>query len=447
MDIVLFKEKLFKKALDEGFTKCELFYSSADSEDIKVYKGETEKYSVTNTGGFGFRGLYNGKMGYFFSEYISEEVIDTVIQNAMQNAELIETDDKEEIFSGSDKYEKVEHFNEALLNVSPEIKTRFALDMERFALEYDKRIIAVNSSIIDTVSGETYIANTSGLELSDKSNFALAYIDVIAEKDGEQIEKGEFKLAQSYDELNAKEIAEQAAKKALSALGASSVKSGEYDIIIQNEAFADILECFEGCFYGDNVRKGFSLLKDSIGKSIASETVTIADEPLLKGGFSSTPFDSEGVACYNKNVVENGELKLLLHNMTSAAAMGTTSTGNGFKASFKSTVGTNATNFYLKPGESDFTDLLAKLKDGLLITEVQGLHSGANKISGDFSLAAEGFLIKDGKIDRPVNQITVASNFYKILKSVKTVGTDLKFGISGVGSPSVHIEKVAVSGL
>ena len=104
------------------------------------------------------------------------------------------------------------------------------------------------------------------------------------------------------------------------------------------------------------------------------------------------------------------------------------------------------TNFYLEPGEKTLEDLLRDMGDGLLMTDVSGLHAGANPISGDFSLRAKGFVIRGGQQAEPVERITVAGNFYQLLKSIRAVGCDLEFPGSAIGSPSVDAGVMAVSG-
>ncbi|MBQ4157782.1 MAG: TldD/PmbA family protein, partial [Clostridia bacterium] len=202
-------------------------------------------------------------------------------------------------------------------------------------------------------------------------------------------------------------------------------------------------------FSAESARKGLSLLKGREGEVIASENVTIIDDPLMEGGFASCPFDAEGVATKTKTVVENGTLNTLLHNRTTAEAMGKETTGNASKGGYAAPVLVAPTNFYLKPGEKDFDKLVEEVGDGLLITSLMGMHSGANQISGDFSLGAKGFRIEGGKVTTPVEQITVADNFFALLKKIACVASDLEFrpGIStAIGAPSFYVEKIAVAG-
>ena len=145
-------------------------------------------------------------------------------------------------------------------------------------------------------------------------------------------------------------------------------------------------------------------------------------------------------------MIENGRLTTLLHNLKTARKAGVKTTGNAAKSGYAGAVNVSPSNFYLKPGEKTQAELLADMGDGLVITEVSGLHAGANPISGDFSLIAQGYTVKDGKKDQPVEQITVAGNFYQLLKNIRAVGSDLTFPGSPIGSPSVDVGEIAVAG-
>lgn len=446
MDINILRDTLFERAENKGFSACEIYYNENSAFKVSVYKGKIEKYQNSQSGGFCFRGIYKNKMGYYFSETIDDVDIDGVIKNTIENAEILSGEEKEFIYEGSSEYAKVNTFNDNIEKMSAEAKINAAMEMEKKAMEYDNRI-TVNSSVVVTGSNVVYISNSKGLNLNEKSNYIMAYIEVMASNGNETKEKGELWLGNNTEEFKPYEIAEKAAEKVILALGGHSVESGKKNVIIKNEVFADILGCFSSNFYADNVQKGFSLLKDKIGEKIADDKITITDNPLLENGYITTAFDSEGVATYSKNVIENGILKTYLYNLKSANKDNVKSTGNGFKFGFKSSVGTSTTNFYIDKGSISFDELIKKMQYGIVITDVAGLHSGANAVSGDFSFAAEGFKVEKGKITSPINQITIAGNFYEILKNIDAVGNDLKFNSSAVGSPSLIIKNINVSGL
>ena len=186
-----------------------------------------------------------------------------------------------------------------------------------------------------------------------------------------------------------------------------------------------------------------SLLAGREGEEIASPLITITDDPLRKGGLATAAFDGEGSATCTKAVVERGVLKTLLHNRRTAKKQGVRTTGNASRAGG---MHVSPSNFYIEPGEQSLEELLQNAGSGLLITDLSGLHAGANPISGDFSLLSKGFVIRDGTQAEPVERITVAGNIYQLLKSVCAVGSDLEFPGSPIGSPSVDAGMMPVSG-
>lgn len=446
MNISEFKDKLFIRALSKGFEECEIYYCSNNSFKVSVYKEKIEKYQDKSSSGFGFRGIYKGSMGYYFSERIDEDIIDPAIKNAMENAEILKNDDKAFIYHGKDKYPDIKTYDNSIDALLTEDKIKMAFDIEKAAYAYDERIYSVNTAMISTGEGEIYIANTNGMELRERSNCFIALVEVSGRQGGSIKEKYEIYTG-SPKKFDPIDLAERACEKTISALGGSSIKSGRTNTIIKNEAFADILECFAGNFFAENVQKGFSLLKNKLGENIASDLVTIVDNPLMPEGIMTTAFDSEGVASYCKNVVEKGVLKTYLYNLKTADKDGVKSTGNGFRGSFKGDVKTACTNFYIENGKEELSSIINNMNEGIVITEVMGLHSGANIISGDFSLAAEGFLVNNGKIIKPVEQITIAGNFYTVIKNIKALANDLRFNTSGKGSPSVYLGEIDISGL
>jgi PmbA protein len=211
-----------------------------------------------------------------------------------------------------------------------------------------------------------------------------------------------------------------------------------------------LLATFYGVLSADAAQKGLSLLKGRENSEIAMQSVTVLDDPHLPRGLASTPFDAEGVATSRRAIVERGVLTTLLHNLKTAKKQGVQTTGNASKGSYASPVGVAPTNLYIEPSTVTFDDMLGKLGEGVLITDLTGLHSGTNPISGEFSLGAKGYMVENGAITKPVNQITVAGNFFEALKRVEAVGSDLLFGFPGpsyCGSPALLVSELSVGGI
>ncbi len=448
MDIKEFKKIIFEETKKYGITDFELFYQKNKSFNVSVFEGEIEKYQNNLSGGVSFKAIIKGKTGYAYSEKIDRESVDFLLESAVKNSE-ISSDEGEYIYCGDEVYPDVNVFNEKLETYDAGFKIKLCKDIEKAALNYDGRIISVKNCFVGNADNEIYIANSKNLELFRKSNYATACISVTAEENGVRKTGWEFWQGMDFGPINYVKIAENVCEKALSLLGSKTVRTGKRNIILKNEAFADILTTFMDCFFAENSQKGFSLLKGKVGEQIAAKCVTIKDMPLLEGGFATCGFDCEGVASYNKTVVEEGKFNTFLYNLKSAAKDNIKSTGNGFKSSFKAAASTAATNFILEKGEVSFDKLVYELYDGLIITGLAGLHSGAEPISGNFSLAAEGFLVKEGKVYEPVEQITISGNFFDLLNDISNVSDDLYFAAKTVKGavicPSVLVKNINVA--
>lgn len=442
-------EKIFEKGRQQGLGDMEVYYSAGRSLSLKVFQKELDGYSLSESEGLSLRGVYKGKMGYSYTEKVDESSIDLLVKNVAENAIIIDSDDEEFIFEGSTEYKKTDTFNPALESVEESEKIKFVKQLEEEAYKLDERIVSVETCVYGDGYGETIMSNTKGLYLHDKNNIDYTYIVVLA-KDKDDIKTGmAYRTGNDFSELDPKEIAGEAVEEALSMLGAKSVKSGDYPVVIRNSAAADLLEAFTGIFSAESVQKNLSLLKGKLNQQIGSEKFTLIDDPFMERGLASKSFDGEGVACRYKKVIEKGVLKTYLHNLKTAKKDGIETTSNASKSSYKSSIGITPSNFYVEKGEKSLDEIISEMDRGILITELQGLHSGLNSISGDFSLAALGYEIKGGKKSGPVEQITVAGNYFEMLKNIEEVGSDLKFGLPGdayIGSPSLKIKKLAIAG-
>lgn len=446
MEFIEFKNLLFEKAKLAGFEDCEIYFSDGESISISVYEQEVEKYNLSKSFGLSFRGKINNKMGYSYTEILDEAAIDMLINSAKNSANLIENDDESFIYGGDKIYNEVKTYSKELENIDPAKMIDLALDLEKEAKNYCDKVVNINGCKISYSSSSYGIYNTKGLELTNKDNILTSYVvPVVEDKSGKNDGVG-YVVASSIDEVDTKKMAKQGVEEAISKLGGKSISSGTYNTIIYNEAMVQLLETFASTFSADAAQKGLSLFKGKEGKMVASNLVTIVDDPLMKGGLASAPFDDEGVATFTKELIFEGKLNTLLHNLKTANKQGVKSTGNGFKSSYASPVNVSESNLYLRAGEKSLEDLMKEINEGVMITDLAGLHSGANTVSGDFSLAAKGFYIKDGQKTFPVEQITVAGNYFDLLKNITYIGNDLKFPLSNVGSPSVIATGLSIAG-
>ncbi|HSH36888.1 TldD/PmbA family protein, partial [Schnuerera sp.] len=271
-------DKIFEKGKDK-FEDMETYIENTKEIEIAVFKREIDRYNISETEGLSLRGINDGKLGYCYTEKVDESSIDMLVEEAYENGKYIDALEKEIIFSGSDKYEEIDGFNQNLKEVSIEEKIEFVKSLEKEAFTLDSRIVAVSYCVYKEIEDSKYLFNTKGLDLENNINLGVAYIMVVA-KDGEETKTGlSYRIAKDFSDFDYKEMAKEAVDEALSYLGAKSIKSKEYPLVLKNIIFADILSAFKSIFYAEYVQKGLSLLKDKVGKQIATSNFTLVDDP------------------------------------------------------------------------------------------------------------------------------------------------------------------------
>lgn len=446
MELNLFVKELFSKAQEEGFSEYEVYYVDRESLSISVYKEEVEKYNLNNSAGLSFRGKFGDRIGYSYTEILDEDAIEMLVKKAKENVLAIENNDIQFIYEGDKEYKEISTYHEELEDIPADKLINIAISMEKEAKKYCNKVESFSGCSVSYSSGKYGIINSKGLNLSNKSNLLTAYVVPIVKDLDKMYDGCGYVVAKSLNDVKPDKIAKMGVDEALSKIGGTSIASGNYKVIINNEAMVSLLSTFAGIFSGDAVQKGLSLLKDKEGEIIAADFVNLVDDPHLEDGLASVSFDDEGVATLKTYLIKNGKLNSLLHNLKTANKAGVKSTGNGFKSSYASPISVSPTNFYIEPGINSLEEMTKKINKGLIITDFAGLHSGANSITGDFSLAAKGFYIEDGIKTHPVEQITVAGNFFTLLNNIEEIGSDLKFPMSSVGSPSIVIKELSIAG-
>ena len=439
------REVLVAAAKAEGISEYEIYYMQGESMSAETLKDEISSFSSSVGGGISFRCISGGNMGYASSELFLEEEMVSLVKRALSNAANMDGDDVPEIFVGSASYKETSH--KAPADVS-------AAELKRVALELQKKTYAESEYVTDgTQSGamiskiDIALSNSYGLELRNSVGMCGTYVQAVVNREGEAEDEFEFSegfSAEGCDGLSAKAVGGAIAK-----LGACEIDSGKYDIIFSGKTMKSMLSAFSSVFSGKSAYEGLSLLDGKVGEKIASEVITLVDDPMREGSTMQTSFDGEGVATYKKNVIEKGVLKTLLYDMATAKKVGGVSTGNGQRSSYTSPVSISPYSFYIEGGDKTLDELVSGVEKGIYITELKGLHAGANAITGDFSIESAGFIIENGAIGAAVRSFTVAGNFFELLSSVEGISNKVDFSIPSLtvfGSPDMLIRQMSVAG-
>ena len=432
-------QKLFDYGKKIGFDDLEIGISYNESLSISLFEGKVEKNEAVVEKRFTLKGLLNDKMAVisFEDEFINEK---TLIKKLKENVESLTSDEKYEIFAGSEAYPDTINRNAGFKSISSLEKIELLKTLEKEILSLDDRIKAVPHCSYEEDASAIRIINSKGLNLEKTGEYCFLVAQAVA-KDGEETQDSfEVKAVLKYEDFDVKSIAKKLVHEAISMLGAKPIKSGKYPIIFEKKAMSSLFGAFSSLFNGEAAIKKLTTLLGKEGKQIMNNSINIIEDPLDLNFLRYQPFDDEGVATYKKYIVKEGIFTSFIHNLKTAKYFNTKTTGNGYNGSV------GFSNVYIEAGDKKYDEMISGMEDGLLITSLSGLHAGVNPISGDFSLQSSGFYIKDGKIEKPVTLIVVSGNFLKMMNNIDEIGSDLELRYNGISAPSIKVKSLPVSG-
>ena len=437
MNMDMIRNAVAEAAKQFGAEEYELTITDKENTGVEALKKEISSVSYSRTGSMVVRCVVGGKSGYAASELVTPEAAAEIVETACDNAGIVDDVDQVGLFPGSEHYETSRDTAISLPDTDS-LKER-ALKLQELAYAASEKVIDGTQTFVTGMNIVQDVMNSAGLQLHYETG--LVYQGIMAAiKDGE--EAADDFCVSDVNKKTVEETVEKAVTGALGKLGADTVPSGKYNIIMDSSTVQSLLQTYASVFSARSAYMKTTLLAGKEGQMVASENVTLVDDPFYPEKFGHCPFDGEGVAVYAKNIIEKGKLNTLLYNRMYAKLLNKETTGNAANATHIEPKG-----LYIAPGELTNEELMKKLGDGLYLTSLQGLHAGANVQSGDFSLQADGFLVKDGVKAAPIKNFTVADNFYQLLKKVDAISSEVKFGVgSDYGSPEVLFTDIAVSG-
>lgn len=440
---------IFHKAKENNIEEIEVYIVKNSSMSFNIYEGNLEDYRIAEESALSLRGIYKGRMGYSYSEKLAEDSIDELIKNLIQYAENNESKDVETFENLSGQPQKSEDSYDKLFVYTNEQKIDYMKSIEKEAFALDKRISVVNLCSYKELTKSIIIKNIKGFGLETTHSMGFIGLSVVA-KDGRDVQTGYSHLVISdLSEEYKSKLVQNAVYDSVNMLGASTINSGKYNVILRNNVAADMFSFMSPIFLGSVVQKNLSMLKGKIGQKVGANSLNILDSPLLTNAKFYRTFDDEGVKTYSKYIVENGILKTFLYNIKTAKNDGVESTGNGFRISHKNSIDVLPTNMYIEEGKLSLDEMIDSMNNGIIITDIDGLHAGINTVSGDFSLLSNGYFIKNGRIDKPICQVTISGNFYEMLMDITMIGNDTAFCLPEMnyfGSPSLQIKCLTIAG-
>jgi len=291
----------------------------------------------------------------------------------------------------------------------------------------------------------TIIATTTGVRASFRESYCGAMTSAVASQDSDRQIGYHGEAARRFGELEPARVGQRAAQRAVEKLGAKPLATQKVPVVLDPWMAMELLRAIGPLFSADNVLKGRSLFANKVGQRVANEKVTIVDDARRPRGLRSAPFDGEGVATTTRTLIERGVLRGYLTSIKTAKKLGNDPTGNARRGGYGSPARIGPSNLFVTAGTDDAKAIVAGLDRALAVTSLLNLHT-VDPVSGEFSLGATGNYLERGNRVHPVQGITIAGNLTHLLSSIVGVGTDLVFGPSGLGSPTLVISELSVGG-
>lgn len=414
---------LIRKA-EKNADEAEIFCAMDNSKTIETAGKYIESFDQLIGEGYGIRIIKRGKLGfsYFSDASMFEKALKTALGVSKFSQPLGLT------LPHKRKITEVKGlFDRKLSKITEGELSAIALDSIRSIKKANplKSFFTVSDSSIE-------LANSQGLDLHLRATSFSVNITSIFRKTSTA---EEFDCSHALD-LNCNALARESARLAVDAYNPIKV-SGNFDVILSPIALTEFLSAFLiPNINGYKVARKESSFAGRLGEEIASEGLTILDDPTIPGGIGSTSFDSEGILCNRKMVIEKGVLKSFLFDLKSAVLARSASTGNGFRSAFSSEPTVSPTNIILS---GEMRDVMGEVGRGIFVRDVMGIHT-VNPTTGDFSLPIEiGFEFEDGEPGRPVSA-TLIGNFFEVLRNIR-LGRDVK-RVGNYILPSAHIGKI-----
>jgi PmbA protein len=432
--------------LAQAGEQIEVYVARGVSTQVKAYGGEVESLTSAESFGVGIRVITDHRQGFAHAGTFDESVVLDTLAEARDNASFGAPDEWFGL-AEPDGVDPVEQdlWRDSLAAFAPQAKVDLALALERSVRGRDPRVTGVRTAIYADSAGEGAVASSAGITAYGRGTSCYLSVSALAEHGGETKIGGGVDVGREPVELDVEVAAADAVARAVRLFGARPVPSQRLSIVLEPRLAASIIGLAGGTLTGERVLKGRSPFADRLGEAIASPLLTLLDDPTDPASLAAGSHDGEGLACRPNPLIVDGVLQQFLHNAYSARRAGVSSTGSAVRG-YRSTPGVGCQALSVRPGSGTHDELVAGVELGLLVDSMTGFHSGVNPVSGDFSVGAEGIMIRNGELAEPVREVTIASTLQRLLLGIDAVGADLEWLPGGTGSVTLVIGDVSLGG-
>lgn len=438
-------------ALAAGAGDAEAYVEDSTGFEAQVFEGEVESLTEAGERGLGLRVWIDGRAGYAYGVDLGDDGIEAIAAGAVETARVADPDEFSAAPDPGGEARPIPGLADPEASAwTTERKIELAKRVEGAARAADSRVVGVETTVFVDERSAAAIASSRGVSGFYEATSCYAYISAIAEQAGDRQTGLGFSMGRSPAALDPEAIGREAAGRSTSLLGASKPASRSCPVVLDETVAASFVGIIGGMLCADSVQRGRSPFAGRLGESIGSPSFSLADDGADPAGLNSSPFDGEGTASGRTTLIDGGALSAYLHDSYTARREGdgARSTANAARAGYRSAPGVSPSNLLVAPGQASLEELLAEAGEGLYITDVAGLHSGVNPVSGTFSVGATGRLISGGELAGAADEFTIASDLQAMLAAITAVGSSprwVPFGGS-VSTPVMLVAEMAVGG-
>jgi PmbA protein len=431
----------------------EVYVVRGSETEVRAYEGSVESLTSADSSGVGIRVVLEGaegegsRLGFAWAGSLDPAVIEAALADARDNARYA-TPDPDVVLARPDGASVVEQdlWDNGVTATPMEDKIALALELERATRAADDRVRQVSSADYSDERAEMALASTTGIRSSARRTTAFVSVDAIAGVGADTQTGTGFSVGRAPADLDPDEAMGEAVQRSTRLLGAQKAQSGRYTVVFDPRVVSTLLSVMASALSGEAVVKGRSFFAGRIGESVANAAVTLVDDPTDSRAFSASTYDAEGLACRRNVLISDGMLRMFVFDTVSARRAQMQSTGSAVRGGFAGTPSAGCRALVLQPGTKGADDILASVGDGLYVQSVTGIHSGVNTVSGDFSVGAEGLMIRGGALAEPVREVTVASTLQRMLQSIVEIGGDLRWLPGSAAGQTLAIADMQLSG-
>ena len=427
--------------------QVEAYGVRARDTEVVVYDADVESLSSAASEGMGIRVVADHRQGFAHAGSLDEAVLAETLEEARDNASFATADEHLGLASPDGVAPvDLDLWRPELADLPTEAKVEMALELERRVKAGDARIRTVHSSEYGDAMAEVVVATSTGISATYRRSSCYISAYALAGDGDETQTGGGYSVGRSPADLDVDEAADDAVERATRLLGAKKPASARLPVVLDKRITTTLLSVLSGTLSGEAALKGRSLFANREGEQVAVPAVTLVDDPTIPDAYGAAAYDAEGLACRRNVLVDHGSLRGFLYNTYAGRRAGVASTASAVRGGFKSTPGIGCRALSLQPGTKSQAEILAEVGDGLLVQEVSGVHSGVNAISGDFSVGAEGLMIRGGALAEPVREVTIASTIQRMLLDVVAVGSDLEWLPGSAAGVTLAVGDMSMSG-